>query len=461
VLRLLHSYRNEAAQGSQSDGDLLRRFVDIRDEVAFEILVWRYGPAVLNLCRRVLLNPHDAEDAFQATFLMLVLKAASVRNKASLGSWLYKVALRIALEARERCAARARRERHDLEFPSADADDPAQDKEQRHILHEEINRLPERYRLPVILCYLSGQSTEQAAQALGCPRGTVLSRLATARQRLYRRLVQRGVSLSTSGLVLILGAMASQASTVLVRSTVKAAASVAAGKVGPTGVAASVLMLIEGVLNAMYWTKIKTTVAVVLLLGALLLGFGLLSRQQVTAEPRTERKNDQPAQAAEEIQPEPKKILLDRPSGTWEKQVEGSHHVTLRFEGDRMFVKFTSLSKDDPIVFQGDADFSITKEAILFGVVTGVEFDGDNDSNPAEVEQAVIDVAFSLRYRIDDNVMTIKHIKVGVKEEGGVGEIESMLMGRYKRKKEGVAQEPAPAPRPRAKKARTPPTQAM
>lgn len=170
-----------------SDAVLLDRFTRTRDQVAFELLVWRHGPLVLASCRRMLRNDHTAEDAFQATFLVLARKAGSVRG--AVAGWLHRVALRVCLRMKRRLPPVSL----DTE-PAASPDaDPVESAERSAILDEEVARLPEFLRVPVIVCYLQGHTTEHAAAILGIPRGTVLSRLATARGRLAARLVRRGV----------------------------------------------------------------------------------------------------------------------------------------------------------------------------------------------------------------------------------------------------------------------------
>ena len=177
---------------SLTDGQLLERFITERQEAAFESLVRRHGRMVFNVCRRLLRRPQDAEDAFQATFLLLIRRAGSIRKREAVGSWLYKVAYRVALRARLAESRRARREPQGLEFPADEQDDSLLCRDLRPVLDEEVSRLPEKYRRAVVLCYLSGKSTEEAAAQLGCPRGTVLSRLAWARERLHRRLARPG-----------------------------------------------------------------------------------------------------------------------------------------------------------------------------------------------------------------------------------------------------------------------------
>jgi len=179
--------------GPRSDADLLDRFARTGDEAAFELLLWRHARLVMGVCRRTLRDEHLAEDAFQATFLILARKAGSVRRSGSVAGWLHRVARRVAARAAVRRAMSVSREgllatdpedRRPGELPG----------ELRAVLDAEVNRLPDRFRLPVVLCYLDGRSTEEAARILGVPRGTVLSRLATARQRLAGRLSRRGLA---------------------------------------------------------------------------------------------------------------------------------------------------------------------------------------------------------------------------------------------------------------------------
>jgi RNA polymerase sigma factor (sigma-70 family) len=181
--------------GGLSDGQLLRRFLSDRDrasQAAFTALVERHGPMVLRVCRQVLGNAGDAEDAFQATFLLLARKAASVHRADSVASWLHGVARRVAVRARENDSRRRVYERRSAAMKPARLDGPEPRPEEWADLHEEIARLPGRYREPVVLCYFEGLTSEAAADRLGCPQGTILSRLSRARQRLRRRLTERG-----------------------------------------------------------------------------------------------------------------------------------------------------------------------------------------------------------------------------------------------------------------------------
>jgi RNA polymerase sigma factor (sigma-70 family) len=184
VIRHLHKLVGGEQGGGLSDADLLRRFLDSRDEAAFEVLVWRHGTMVLNVCRRILACEQDIEDAFQATFLALVREARSISQANAVAGWLYKVAYRVALRIKARLERLPASVGGGIDLLAAGAADDAGWHDLRPVLDEEVNRLPEKYRLPVILCYLEGKTNEEAAQQLHCPRGTIATRLAWARGRL-------------------------------------------------------------------------------------------------------------------------------------------------------------------------------------------------------------------------------------------------------------------------------------
>jgi RNA polymerase sigma factor (sigma-70 family) len=222
-----------------TDSDLLERFVTAHDESAFEGLVRRHGPMVLGLCRRALRDDHEAEDAFQATFMVLVRNARTIRKRDSLASWLYGVALRVTRKAQ--AGARQRELVHHGEATVAIGPETDDDRfELRPIVHDEVDRLPDKYRAPVVLCYFEGQSHEEAARQLDWPVGTVKGRLSRARGILQSRLVRRGLALSL-GLVAFLEDEATAAvPESLVESTVqsamksKALAATPASSTGPT-----------------------------------------------------------------------------------------------------------------------------------------------------------------------------------------------------------------------------------
>src|SRR4051812_47938034 len=193
--RDLQALFRDGSMGSCTDGQLMAQSLGEGDarEAAFRALVIRHGPMVLGVCRRILDDPHAAEDAFQATFLVLVKKARTLRNRDRVTSWLYGVAQRVARKARAESARRRVVESRLVPEVVHGDGDHAQ-AELRAVIDEEIGRLPEHYRLPLILCHLEGMRHHEAAERLGCPVGTVESRLSRARDQLRARLVRRGVA---------------------------------------------------------------------------------------------------------------------------------------------------------------------------------------------------------------------------------------------------------------------------
>jgi RNA polymerase sigma factor (sigma-70 family) len=268
---VLHYLRKAVAPevGSLTDAELLERFVDRRDEAAFELLVWRHGGMVWSTCRRLLRDAHDAEDAFQATFLALARQASSISKRAAVAGWLHRVASCTARHAR---AAALRRARHEKQAACRvpTAADEADGSDLRDLLDEELNRLPERYRLPLVLCYLEGKTNEEAARHLGCPKGTVLSRLARGRQRLRDRLIRRGLALPGGALAVLLVEQAEPAPAALLAGTVRAALLYAAGSTPAGPLSAGAVVLAEGVLRAMRLARLRSVTAV--LLAMLLVG---------------------------------------------------------------------------------------------------------------------------------------------------------------------------------------------
>jgi RNA polymerase sigma factor (sigma-70 family) len=282
--------------GECTDAQLLGRVIAGRDEAAFEVLVRRHGPKVLGICRRVLRHEHDAEDAFQATFLMLVREAAAIGRREAVGSWLYRVAFRTALRARVLAGRRAAQAGALPDVPAPEETPDAVWADLRPLLDEEISRLPAKYRGPFVLCYVDGKTNEEAARELGWPKGTVLSRLASARDRLRARLTRRGLALSGGFLVagLVPGAAAATPPA-LVDSTLKAAAGAA--------VPAPVAALVKGASQAMFWTKGAILAACVLAAGAVGVG-GVLGQRAGEPGPVVGAAAEgQPAKAAEPAQP--------------------------------------------------------------------------------------------------------------------------------------------------------------
>jgi RNA polymerase sigma factor (sigma-70 family) len=284
-----------------TDAELLCHYARTRDEAAFEALLRRHGPMVLGVCRRVLANEADAEDAFQATFLVLVRKADSVRPRRLVGSWLYGVAHRTALKARAMDGRRRVKEREAGSRPRREQPPEAGEDVQR-LLDEALARLPDHYRSPVVLCALEGRPIREAACLLGWPQGTVASRLARARALLAKRLARDGLALSGAALAAAFARATTPTgvSDRLVTATVRAAPPFAAWAGPGAGLTSTrVTTLTEGVLKAMLLTKLKCAIAVVLLLGVATLGVGaLLSRGRATEPAGGPPSRQEPGQAS-------------------------------------------------------------------------------------------------------------------------------------------------------------------
>ena len=266
--------------GEWSDGQLLGRFLDrenpVESEAAFAALVERHGAMVLRVCQRALGDSHDAHDAFQATFLLLVRKANRIRSRESVGDWLYRIARRIAVRA----SVNAARRRHRLEalilerrrLLGAEAAIPRDDRPDYGSLIAEVDRLPERFRAPVMLHYFEGLSTEATARRLGCARGTVLSRLSRARDRLRSRLERRGVSFDA---VWPIGGLANRLTgtetvpPLLVQNTIRAGVSLglASGSIESV-VPATVAALVRGVTRTLAISRIRTAACLFILAAA-------------------------------------------------------------------------------------------------------------------------------------------------------------------------------------------------
>jgi RNA polymerase sigma factor (sigma-70 family) len=264
-----------------SDGRLLERFALGRDETAFAALLERHGPMVLGVCRRLLRNAADADDAFQATFLVLVSRAGTVARRDSVGSWLYGVAYRTACRARERDARRRGVAWPAADLPAPGATDPAAEasgQELQVVLDEEVQHLPEKYRVPLVLCCFEGRTNAEAAGLLGWPLGTVQVRLHRGRELLRSRLVRRGVTLS-AGLVAVslLPDASAMVPAALASATLRAAVLFAAGR-ATEAVPAPVAALTTGVLRTMRLARLKTLTAALALVAALGILAGVLTQ---------------------------------------------------------------------------------------------------------------------------------------------------------------------------------------
>jgi RNA polymerase sigma factor (sigma-70 family) len=309
--------------GGLSDAELLGRFLARHDEAAFEVLVRRHGAMVLGVCRRVLGHAQDAEDAFQATFLILVRRAAAIRKRDAVGHWLYGVAYRTALEARAAAARRHATEKQvsHLPEPAVGPADPAGDL--RAVLDAELARLPDKYCAALVLCDLQGHARREAARQLGIPEGTLSSRLAAGRRLLAERLGRRGVTLSAAALASTLSAplVSAAVPAPLVQATVGAAVTFAEDNAGTAAASANVLFLTRKVVSAMTLAKLK--IAVPFLLAVILLGAGAgsiwsgASGREPGAGGQPAERRTEPAAAAQTGPATARLVPWDGPQGAW------------------------------------------------------------------------------------------------------------------------------------------------
>ena len=337
-----------------AEGQLLERFVAHRDDAAFEAIVARHGPMVLAVCRSLLRDPNDVDDAFQAAFLVLVKRAESVRHRDLLGPWLHGVARRVALRARADSARRRDR--------AAVGPDPigviANDLDRldtRAAIHDEVDRLPAAYRAAVVLCYLEGHTHEEAALELGWPVGTVRGRLARARDLLRGRLSRRGVGL-TSGALLAALARESEAAVpgVLLESTTTAAAVAAAGPLASAIVASAIgsaraMALAQGVLPTMTATKLK--------LAATLVVVGLLAGPGASARPLID--DSAPPKPGAADKPRPAAIAdapQNKPAPPAPKATEASAEERVRLAEEVLSDRFRRLQAGDLKLSEADMD---------------------------------------------------------------------------------------------------------
>jgi RNA polymerase sigma factor (sigma-70 family) len=286
TLRLVRTLFGSGTLGDCTDLQLLEQFRagDEAGAHALGALVERHGPMVLNVCRSVLGNSQDADDAFQATFLVLVRQAGALWVRDSIGPWLHGVAVRVARQSRLTAARRRLHERRFAERTTVVTSGSflsVEDEEIAHRLHEELSRLPGRYRAPLILCYLEGLTHEQAAQQLRCPVGTVRSRLARGRERFRAQLVGRGLAPSSGiGVVALLDRPVRSAMPpgLWARATQTALLPVV-GEVAPAVVPLSVVKLTEGVIQTMFLNKLRAACVTAIIIALLGTGIGVSARQ--------------------------------------------------------------------------------------------------------------------------------------------------------------------------------------
>jgi RNA polymerase sigma factor (sigma-70 family) len=344
ILRHLRDLRETHAVAEASDAELLGRFADRHEEAAFAGLLRRHGPMVWAVSRRVLPAVHDAEDVFQAAFLLLARKAASIRKRESVGSWLHGVALHLAIKAKTRGASRMAHEKRAADMRDTRPRSEAVRQEVQEALDRALHDLPERYRSALVLCYLEGKSHEEAARLLGCPLTTLRTRVARGRKLLRDRMTSHGLTLSAAGLAVLLMASTAPAAvpSALVKAALKAALPFAAGQAAATLCTARVAGLVEGGLRTMCFSKAKT--AVVLLVVGLLVGAGALAHRGSAAD-----EGERPQAAAP--QEKPKGAAQAPAGGKHEGDVAVSGRVLgpdgKPFGGARLLVMGWNTKKED------------------------------------------------------------------------------------------------------------------
>jgi RNA polymerase sigma factor (sigma-70 family) len=423
----------------RSDADLLARFRADGDEAAFTALVFRHTPAVRAACRGWLRAAADVDDAAQAAFLALAQRAGGIRDGQAVGRWLYCVAGRAA-----------RRLRRQLDrYGPLPADPPARTAEPPDELTElvaaAVARLPEKYRLPVQLCYAAGLTTAEAARRLGCPKGTVLTRLAWARRRLQKSLTGRGVAPAALALPAAGAAAAGWAC-----STARAAAARLAGR-SPAAAGASprAVLLAEGVVRAMTWEKVRYAAAAALVAVGLV-GFGVGQWSAASAEPTggatgaaagqlIGKDADPPAARAgkpDDARPAAgrrREVTIRLPAGTFVKDVEvapyGSARITWTYEEDRVLGTIEASVMGFEAELATEAEYSLSSTGAIYGVVTSVRLnhlklpDGEEFAElkpfaglwPAVeplVNEMTTDLPFSYRFHVSGDRLTIGNFRI-------------------------------------------------
>jgi RNA polymerase sigma factor (sigma-70 family) len=369
---------------ASDDGWLLERFTRQRDGEAFAELVARHGPLVFGVCRRVLQNVQDAEDVFQATFLVLARKAAAIRKPQSLSCYLHGIAYRLALKAKSQAIQRRQHEQRAIPLRDT-AEDDLSWREVRALIDEELQRLPEKQRLPLVLCYLEGLTQDEAARRLSWPRSMLKHRLEAGRERLRLRLTRRGVTLGAGLLVASLGSSVSHGAVPIgLRSaTVRAALLFAAGEAG-TATASRAIHLAQEVVQPMLTTKLKLCALVVLLGFATAAG---LAMPQATPQKQPESKAEAPAapqtKAGEPRRAEAKPERKDR-QGDPLPQGAITRLGTVRMRHAEL-VRSVVFTRDSKTAIAGD----IRGNLVFWDVATGREIRRLQEGNPLTMASAL------------------------------------------------------------------------
>jgi RNA polymerase sigma factor (sigma-70 family) len=444
---------------SCSDADLLSRFLDDRDESAFEALVLRHTPAVRAACRGWLRSPADVDDAAQATFLVLVQRARSIRDRAALGGWLYAVAANVARRLRRRQTPSCPLPEN-LPERGSPRDDGLRD-----LLAEEVGRLPEKYRLPVQLCYWSGLTTAEAAQRLGWPKGTILTRLAWARQRLQKCLTRRGLSPAVVPGLLRTAVPAVRPE--WVQATVRAAKGVLAGEpLRSMKLSLRTISLTEGVVRIMVFDRLKyVALAAVVAIG--LVGFGVRTwapASQVAANGKALRddgdslaardaRGNEPTKA-DEGRPGPvgrrREALIRLPAGAFVKEVDaapyGSGRLTWTYEEERVLGLIEGSVMGCEFELATEAEYSLSSTGTIYGLITSVRLnhlrlpDGEEFARLKPfvglwsaveplVNETLLDLPFSYQFRLQGERLVITNFRILLAGPNPLGKLGGLAGG--------------------------------
>jgi RNA polymerase sigma factor (sigma-70 family) len=443
----------------RSDAELLARFLDHRDEAAFEALVVRHTPAVRAACRGWLRSPADVDDAAQATFLVLVERARSIRNRAAVGGWLYRVAANVARRLRQQQKTSCPVPEH---VPGRE---PAPYDDLRDLLAEEVARLPEKYRLPVQLCYAAGLTTAEAAQRLGWPKGTVLTRLAWARERLHKCLTRRG--LAPAVLAGLAGTAAPAVSAKWVHVTARAAKGLLAGESPATqGVSERTVSLTEGVVRAMLFDRLKYLVLAALVAVGLA-GFGIRhwasasngpgngseAKEKPSADPLVGpggKEAAKPDEARPAATGRRREAVIRLPTGTFVKEVDaspyGSGRLTWTYEDERVLGLIEGSVMGVEVELATEAEYSLSSNGTIYGIITSVRLnhlrlpDGEQFAQlkpfvglwPAVeplVLEVLIDLPFSYHFRMQGDHLVISNFRMLLSGPNPLGKLGVAALG--------------------------------
>jgi RNA polymerase sigma factor (sigma-70 family) len=471
----LHSLRRGDAR---SDAELLTRFLDLKEESAFETLVLRHTPGVRAACRSWLRCEMDIDDAAQATFLILVERGRSIRDRSVVGRWLYSVAEKVARRLRQRRRP-SQPLPEDLPDRSSLADDGL-----RALLAEEIARLPEKYRLAVQLCYIAGLTTAEAARRVGWPKGTLLTRLAWARERLQKNLAWRGVAPPLLAGLLI-GTASSSIDGAWVRLTTRAALAMLEGQ-SPVemGVSGGTVSLVEGVVRAMFYDRVKY-IALAALLAVGLAGFGIGHWASASNEAKDDRqsfRNGADPRAAvrvprgvakekEEDEPLPahaakkeaksneappgvpgrrREAVIRLPVGTFTKEVDaapyGHGRLSWTYEEDRVLGLIEASVMGGEIELATEAEYALSSNGTIYGLITGIrlnhlrmpdneefaelqKFSGLWSAVEPLVTETLIDLPFSYQFRVQGDRLVITNFRILLAGPNPLGKLGGMASG--------------------------------